>query len=279
MRERSAKVRALGAELRTVRAQSGMTLQDVADRLDVSISSLSRSETGLRRTGLEEIASLLTLYSVTGSERERLLHLARRAADPAEWWETSEGRVRLGPALRTFEARARRIEEYSPMLVPGLVQTQAYMWALMRSANVPLPEAEQRVKERVARQKLLERRTGPDYLLVLDEAVVRRPCGGRDVMADQIHRLIKVAGRPNVCVQVIPFNKGTYSAAGPYFLMSFANEPQVVYLEHERASGFLDKASDTKHFAGHAERLRKFALPPQESADFLRFLVADQYRR
>ena len=113
----------------------------------------------------------------------------------------------------------------------------------------------------------------------MDEAVLRRPFGGRAVMADQIRRILEMAELPNITVQVIPFERGGYPIHGPFILLQFAKMLDIVHLEHKQASGFLDDPDDTAAFQPLTDTLRAVALDPAATSEFLATVAADYDRK
>lgn len=274
----ASRARALAAELRDLRRQAKLTTREAAARVGVSSASLNRSELGTRMPPLEEVAALLVVYGVTGLDRERVLGLAR-AANPSGWWETGGNALpKQLPTLITFESQATRITHFQPLTVPGLLQTHGYMRAVMQNGGIPDADAEARVAARAGRQTVLTRRQPPGYLAIIDEAALRRPFGGRTVMAEQLRRIIELAELPNVSVQVLPFQRGGYPIYGPYVLLQFAKARDIVHLEHKQASGFLDEPVDTAPFQPLTDTLKAAALEPADTSEFLASIAADYDR-
>jgi hypothetical protein len=236
-------------------------------------------ETGQRAITTEDVAALLVVYGVTGHERDRLLDAARES-DREVWWEgTRTGLPEQLTTLIGFESQATRITDVSLALVPGLLQTPEYARAIMQVCGVPAPDAEPRVAVRLGRQAVLSRPNPPEYLAILDESVVRRPVGGRAVMAEQLRHLIKATERPNVTVQVIPFDRGAHAAlTGSYFVMGFSKAQTVIHLEQGDSSLFLDDPDKVAPFVTKIETLRDAALGPDSSAKFIGSVAADYER-
>jgi len=269
----ASRTRALANELRELRRAAGLTTRQAADRLEISSASLNRNELGTRMPAPEEVSALMVIYGVTGVAKERVLALAR-SANPAGWWETGGNALpKQLPTLITFESQATQIAHFEPLLVPGLLQTHAYMRAVREASGVPDAEAE--VAARAGRQTVLTRKQPPRYLAIIDEAAVRRPFGGRRVMAEQLRRIVEVAELPNVTVQVIPFSRGGYPLHGPYVLLQFEKAPAIVHLEHKQASGFLDQPEDTAPFQPLTDTLRAVALEPADTCEFLAAVAAE----
>lgn len=275
----ASRARALAAELRDLRRQAKLNTREAADRIGVSSASLNRTELGTRMPGPEEVSGLLVVYGVTGLEREQVLELAR-AANPSGWWEVGGNALpKQLPTLIKFESQASRITHFEPLLVPGLLQTHAYMRAVMERGGIAEADAETRVSARAGRQTVLTRKRPPRYDAILDEAVLRRPFGGRMVMADQLRRIIELSELSNVTVQVVPFERGGYPLYGPYALLRFTKAPDIVHLEHKQASGFLDQPEDTAPFQPLTDTLKAAALGPSETREFLADIAASYDRK
>jgi len=272
-------MRALAAALRDLRKRAGMTTREAAERISISPASLNRTEHGTRMPSIEEVSALLIVYSATPVEREKILNLVR-AANPAGWWETGGSALpKQLPTLITFESQADRIVHYQPLVVPGLLQTHAYMRALMESSNVAPDDTEGRVAARAGRQTVLTRKNAPSYLAIIDESALRRTFGGHAAMADQISHILKVGERPNVTVRVIPFSRGGYPIYAPYVLMQFNGARDIVYLEHKQVAGFLDEPDDTAPFQPLTDTLNAVALDAAATFEFLSQLMFDYARK
>lgn len=272
----ASRAMALASELRNLRRRAKLTTREAAERVGVSPASLNRTELGTRMPSTEEVYGMMVAYEATNVERERVLQLAR-SADPSGWWETGNNALPAQlPTLITFESQAKRITHFQPLTVPGLLQTHAYMRAVMENGGISDADAEGRVAARAGRQTVLTRKNPPRYLAILDEAALRRPFGGRDVMAEQVLRIIEVSDLPNVSVHVLPFARGGYPIYGPYVLLQFSKMPDIVHLEHKQASGFLDLREDTAPFQPLTDTLKAAALDPADTREFLAS-VADDY--
>jgi len=271
----ASRARALAAELRDLRRQAKLNTRDAAKRIGISSASLNRAELGTRMPPPEEVSALMAIYGVTGLAKERVLALAR-SANPTGWWEIGNNALpKQLPTLINFESQATRIIHFQPLVVPGLLQTHAYMRALMQSGGIPDEDAEPRVATRAGRQTGLTRKNPPRYTAIMDEAVLRRPFGGRAVMAQQIRRIIELCELTNVTIQVIPFERGGYPIYGPFLLLQFAKALDIVHLEHKQASGFLDDPEDTAPFQALADTLKAAALGPAETSEFLAAVAAE----
>jgi transcriptional regulator with XRE-family HTH domain len=272
MPKRPATVRArgLGAELRELRNNAGLSTREVAPQLGWSASTLNRIENGRRNVTSEDVSALLVLYEITGKERDRLLELAREADQPGWWERASSALPSQLTALIGFESEATRIIDVSLALVPGLLQIPEYTRALLAGSGVSKLEIETLVVARLGRQAILSKPSPPEFLAILDEAVLRRPVGGRHVMAAQLRHIITAGQRSNVTVQVIPFDHGEHAGLnGSYLLLEFSKARTLVHLEHRRSGIFVDEPDDVGPFIKITEILQETALDCTRSAEFL----------
>ncbi|MGI5226278.1 MULTISPECIES: helix-turn-helix domain-containing protein [Actinoallomurus] len=267
--------RLLGAQLRRLRERQGITREEAGYAIRASGSKMSRLELG--RVGFKErdVADLLTLYGVTDeTDRESLLALAQDANSPG-WWH------RYGDVLpgwfETYvglEEAAALVRTYEVQFIPGLLQTEEYARAVISLGNstAAQEEIEQRVSLRMTRQKLLTRGESPRLWAVVDEAALRRPIGGRDVMRGQLERLIEATKLPGVILQVLPFRVGGHTAeAGAFSILRFPESdlPDVVYVEQLTSALYLDRRDDVDSYMEAMERLCVVSAHPDETAEIL----------
>ncbi|MFG2050430.1 helix-turn-helix domain-containing protein [Micromonospora sp. NPDC048935] len=273
----------LGAQLRRLRESSGVTREGAGWEIRSSESKISRMELGRVSFKERDVSDLLTLYGVTEEhERDALLKLARDANSPG-WWH------RYGDVLPTWfqsylglEAAAALIRSYEVQFVPGLLQTREYAKAvvLLGHGAAGPGEIDRRVGLRMQRQQLLRRDGPPQLWAVVDEAALRRPIGGPEVMRGQLTALIEATKSPNIRLQVIPFAAGGHAAAGGAFtILRFGDQelPDIVYIEQLTSAIYLDKRDDLDYYAVAMERLCVEAEPPERTAEILGRLLDDLY--
>ena len=260
--------RRVSTELRRLRKEAGLTCADAARALDVSITKISRMETGERGLYADEVAALLGLYRVPAKLRQELLDLVRHGQDP-NWWQMKPADL---PAewrdLIQLEKDATAIANFEPIVVPGLLQTAEYATAVMQGINDVLPEraSNAMVATRMARQALLTTRNAPTLHAIIDEMVLRRPIGVHGVMHRQLHHLIACAQRPNITIQVVRVAAGaTPALEGPIVLIDLPDGEGVVHLETRRAGGFLSEKAHVQAIRLTWQRLRAVALAPDKS--------------
>lgn len=272
--------RRLGAELRRLRENAGLTAGQAAGEMDCHASKIGRIENGRSGVRLPDLRAMLDLYGVgDGPARDTLTALAREGRERG-WWHLYAGI--LTPAASEYvslEAAASTIRNFETVLVPGLLQTGEYTRAVVREGR-PDESPEQtatRVRLRTERQLLLRRPGAPLLHAVVGEAALHVRVGGRDVMAEQIAHLLAVSDRPNVTLQVVPFTAGAHPGLdGPFVVLGFP-EPHMreVVLVEGRVCGIHPE--DDGPSGGHGaafERIRTVALGPEGTREMLRGVLA-----
>lgn len=269
--------RRLAVELRRLRLEADLTIQDVARVLECSTGKISRIETGLVTARIQDVREMLDLYHVAEVRRAGLLDLVRQSRKKA-WWHSYSDVV--PPASAKFyglEDGAGAIQEYSAVLVPGLFQTESYAAAVIGAARDVPETGKRRVELRMRRQQLLERDSPPEVDVVLHELVVRNTMTGAQVTAEQLMRLADLAERPHITIRVLPMTAGPHEAAGTSFtIFSFASpdDPKVVYQEQPTHNQLLDRADDVAWYSAAFTAATELALTPERSIEALRDAAA-----
>ncbi|MFB4318495.1 helix-turn-helix transcriptional regulator [Actinomadura sp. 21ATH] len=263
--------RRLARELRRLRETQGLTLQEVADRLDWSRATVSRLETGQTRPKPGDIADLLDLYGVPSPDRDALINLAREAGQRG-WW-TAYADVFTGSYV-ALEDEASRIRAWDTQLIHGLLQTEAYAREVITAGRMlPGPtEIERRIDARKARQKLLDREEAPRLHLVFDECVLHRPIGGPAVMRAQLEALLEFAARPRIEIQILRYDTGAHAGLdGRFTILSFPNpaDPDIAYVEGTMGDVYLESAEAIATHGDRFDRVAAAALPPEDSAHLI----------
>ncbi|TDC23379.1 XRE family transcriptional regulator [Streptomyces sp. 8K308] len=263
--------RRLGQELRRLREDRGMTAEEVADRLLVSQSKISRLENGRRSISPRDVRDLCGVYEVEDRRLvDSLMQMAKESRQQGWWHAFAE----LSPTYSVYiglEADASSLRVYEPQVVPGLMQTPAYASAVISGAlpEVGEDEVASRVQVRMRRQQRVWDDRQPLRLwAVVDEAALRRQVGGRATMIDQLGRLMECSRLPHVTLQVMPFTAGAHPGVnGQYTILEFpeATDSTVIYLEGGTSDLYLEKPHDVQHYSVMYEHLRAQALSPEES--------------
>ena len=271
VRSPTVRRRELGALLRALRTQKGFTVEQAAERLMFSMSKLSRIETGHGAATPRDIRDLCALYDVTDeAERERMTQLAREGKQTG-WWQGYD--LNYFATYVGLEAAAVRIKYYQSSIVPGLLQTPAYVRA-MNEAAIPKLTSERidkLLEVKRTRQQLLAQDPPLQVWSVVDEAVLHRVVGGPAVMAEQIASLIHLATLRNVTIQVIPYAAGAHPAMDSTFnILDFHHPaPSIVYVEGLVGWIYLERPQEISRYEQVFERLRTVALSPQESIELV----------
>lgn len=259
----------LGQQLHEARERAKIRMQDVAEHMLRDQGTISRWEAGIVPPKPADVLALLNLYGVDElAHREALDRLSRESWRKG-WWDGYTGQVAHDFIdYAWLEDRATLIRSADALVIPGLIQTPDYADAVIRTFD---PDASaERIKRwlqfRVKRQDLLIRDDPPALAYVLDEALLRRPVGGPDVMRAQLHHLLDLADRPNTTVQVLPFSTGGHSGQQGAFQIFELPEPypEVAYAETLAGSIYVE-SDKVDRFIRAYDQLRYAALPPDES--------------
>jgi transcriptional regulator with XRE-family HTH domain len=264
--------RRLAARLRELREHANLTIDEVGEKLECSASKISRIETGHVGVTPRDVRDMLEVYGVGDDEREALVQLAREARKKGWWHAYNE--VFTGSFVG-LESDASFLHTHQALLVPGLLQTEAYTRAVIRAIRPDVAEAdvELRVRGRLNRQRLITEETGPpEYWAVLDEAVLHRLVGGREVMREQLKRLVELASLPNVTMQVVPFSAGAHAGMeAPFLILGFPEQadPDVVYVENTTSGVYLEQPEDVHRYTLMFDHLRAAALKPDDTVELV----------
>ncbi len=249
-----------GAKLRKLRVRAGLTQRELGDKVPIAHSRIAQFELG-KETPTETVSGRLD--EILGAD-----------GDLSDLWEHLQ---RFPPTdayreYRKYEARAVAMHKYQAHTVPGLLQTEAYAREVMRHA-LPWCTAEEineKVEARLARRSVLIKRDPPLLWTVLDEAVIRRPVGGRSVMREQLARLLEAATAANVEIQVLPFAVGGHACmGGSVTVLSFDNGPDVVYLEGGTLTSMVRDRRTVARHSHRYDRLHALALAPEASVRWI----------
>ncbi|MEQ8145051.1 helix-turn-helix transcriptional regulator [Streptomyces sp. OP7] len=275
----------VGVQLAGFREDAGLSQDQAARSVGFSGAKLSRIESGKgRRPPTEtDVRALLDLYGTDGYEASVLLKLLQRAGEPG-WWQRYDKRLmpEWFDRLVGLQEAAATIRTFEIQYVPGLLQTAAYTRAVVERGlpNAPASEVQRRVELRMRRAELLMRQDAPQLWAVIDESVLLRVLGDRQVMREQLEHLAVMADRSNVTVQIVPLNVTHASApAIPVTYLRFGglDLPDVVYLEHIRSANFLEDRDETEEYRIVLDRLADEALKPRESVELLRRTIRERY--
>ncbi|CAM5731558.1 helix-turn-helix domain-containing protein [Streptomyces hirsutus] len=274
--------RRLGQELRRLRELKGMTAEEVAERLLVSQSKISRLENGRRSISQRDVRDLCGVYEVADQRVvESLMQMAKDSRQQG-WWHAF-GDIPYSVYIG-LETDAESLRVYEPQIITGLLQTGAYAEAIIRGGSPEASEQEndKRVEVRLRRQSRITAETDPLRLwVVLDEASLRRVVGNRQVMREQLEHVMELSQQPHITVQVLPFEVGAHSGInGQYSILEFADaaDSSVVYIEGVTSDLYLEKPHDVQKYTVMYEHLRAQSLNVEQSRQLVE-RVAKEYAR
>lgn len=256
----------LGAELRHRREAAGLSQEELGAPLFVSGSFIGQLEAGTRRMQSDQAQRLDEVLEADGFFARNCVAL-KQSKYPDHFAEAAEA-----------ERIATTIKEYAPLLIPGLLQTEAYARAVFRGG---LPTATDQaiddlVAARLERAHLLADPTTPLLWVVLDEALLRRRSGGAAVISAALSHVVSMARQHHVIVQVLPFSAGAHMALeGPLKLMSFSDAPSLAYLQGLGTGKLQDDPATVRHYELTYDLVAASALSPEASLALIESVAED----
>jgi len=276
-RSPTAQRRRLGRLLRELRERAHISGDNAAAAVDRSASWISRIESGQTALRQRELRDLLVLYRADNPETQLELERLAAAGRQQGWW--NEYAEAMSPKLMRFvglESDATSIFTFQDRIFPGLLQTTAYMQALHA---LSVPEAgkelvDARIRIRQKRQKLLDSDEPPHFIAIIDEAVLKRDIGGREVMRDQLRHLLQVARQGLVELRILSFANLTMPLHS-FIMLHFEADPPAVFVD-TLSGGFLEEGDTiVREYQPVAEHLLQIALATDESRKIIQRAIND----
>jgi transcriptional regulator with XRE-family HTH domain len=274
--------RQLGRYLRDLRNSQRLTVRAAAERLEWSEAKIWRIETGQTSLRSLDVETMCRIYGAPPDLTEALMGLAKETKARG-WWHAYGDVIPEGfDVYIGLEESAKSISWYEAELVPGLLQTGSYARVVIGAdkPDVDADEIDRRVHVRIARQTLLTRVTAaPELRIVLNEAIVRRPVGGAEVMSGQLRRLLDASELPNVALRIMPFSAGLHLGvmSGPFEILRFPlngdgrpSEPPTVYVDGFTGDLYLDKAKEIGRYDLAFGEIWSASLDEKASRDLIR---------
>jgi transcriptional regulator with XRE-family HTH domain len=267
--------RRLANELRRIRAAAGIKAADVAHELGCSPGKVSQMETGRVAISVPDTKAMLELYGITGDRRENLVELSRTARTRGWWLPYIDTMQSWFQPYIGLETESSELRTYQSEFVPGLLQTEGYQRVLLAAELHPwsTEEIDRFVALRKERQQILTGPDAPRFCFILNESVLRRPVGRREVMHGQLQRLLEAGRQDNITIQVLPFAAGAHAAmSGAFMLVSFPDpaDPPFVYLEYLTGARYLEEDEDVARYRVAFDTLMASALSKTRSASLIR---------
>ncbi|MGO4614801.1 helix-turn-helix domain-containing protein [Nocardia sp. 2YAB30] len=268
--------RQLGRALRDARQASGHTLEQVAEVLEISRSTLSRIELGQNeKVKVRDVEFICDFYGLPEDRTEYLKSLVVNA-NTKMWWEDFRNLIR--PGFNTYlqlEAVATEFHFFNSLVIPGLLQTADYARHVVTSPLAgTVEELDRRVALRMQRSKMLTRRHKPVRAeFLLHESVLRTVVGSDRTMSSQLRHVADMGTLDNVSIRIVPFTAGFPAglAIPPHIIIDFPhNEPSVVYTEGAIGTMIFEEEDDVGRYRVIFEALRAAALEDRPSRDLIR---------
>lgn len=272
--------RRLGAELRRLREANSLKLEEVADRLGLAPSTLSRIETGKAPTKTAYLTSMLGMYGVDDAAARQVLVDMAREGHRKGWWSIYDDVLPSGFDIYVgLEAEASGLRSFETV-VHGLLQTRDYAMAVLRELRPKDTEDQiaRVVDLRMQRQRLLDQDPPLDLWLILDEAAIRRTIGGTEVMRPQLEHLIEASRRSNMILQILSFEAGAHAGlVGPFSILEFPerDDGDVAYTDSVGGMIYLEKDREVRACAEAFDRMRAAALSPAVSAELIQKVLRE----
>jgi transcriptional regulator with XRE-family HTH domain len=269
--------RRLSRRLLQLRVQGGYTANHVCDMLNWGRGKVGRFEANQwKRPEMSDIRDLLRIYNVAEGEREQLEELAIQARARPWWRDYSDIFENEFPG---FENDASRIRVFMPLVLPGLLQSQDYAEAFIRTGPRPPSWRRKALDTRLRRQEILSRPgdTAPTLTAVITEASLRYQWGSRSERRDQIEHLIDMGRRPSIDLRIQRFADGPPPGLSSAInIFDFAEgEPSIAFTETDFAVVEVNEPDQVGRYIQSFEKAVDGALEPSDTAIYLRQL-ADQ---
>ncbi|ASU77561.1 XRE family transcriptional regulator [Actinopolyspora erythraea] len=275
----------LGNELRHARQAAGLEQADAARILDCATTKISRLELGQSGITKGDLLLLLDEYGDTQEHKDWLLELARTRSARGRWGGYRSVFPEWFRQYVDLETDASDIRQVRGEIMPGILQTEAYIRALETSSpRADDSNVDAAVSARLERQSILTRSTPPSASFVLSESCLRRQIGSPGVMRQQLDYLYDLALEDNIHMQVIPFDAQTYAGAISYdftilTIPSPGNTPDLdfVYVESFDDARYLDSKEVVSAYVSLWNRLQAAAMGPRESLELIRSVAEQSY--
>jgi transcriptional regulator with XRE-family HTH domain len=273
--------RRLGNALRLAREQAGKTQEEAAAAIDARSTKISRIELGQSGLTLTDLRVLFDFYGIAHEDRGWMEDLARAGRKRGRW---SAYRKDLPNWFRRFvelESSASEIRWYQTEAVPGILQIEDYIHAMLTTAQPRATdeEVDRQVHVRLQRQSVVQQPDESMLRFILSESAIRRVVGDAPIMRAQLRHIAEMAERPNVELQVLPFDAKTYQAATfAFVILRFESDAasDVVYLEDFTNAAYVDGPDEVQAYTSLWNRLQAAALGPVESRHLILRIAGEE---
>ncbi|MFF3373213.1 Scr1 family TA system antitoxin-like transcriptional regulator [Streptomyces sp. NPDC002680] len=264
---RGSSWQAIGAAVAHFRKRARLTQEQLAERANIHVDTVGSIEQGRLALQLDRAEQFDELLDTGGVLAVMVVKVPVR-----------ERVVQFAQGLVEHEQEALSLLSYETQAVPGLLQTPEYCRAVFdyRYPAIGNETAEQWVNARMERQLIWQREQPPVGHFVLEESILRREAGGREVMREQIRKILEACEPVHVSVQIMPMDRTPHACLdGPMVLLETPDHERLVYLEVQRASFLVDDPDEVSSYHLKYGMLRSQALSPDESVRLLDGLLGE----
>ncbi|XKK59539.1 helix-turn-helix domain-containing protein [Streptomyces sp. ARC32] len=253
-----------GFELRRHREAAGLTQRQLGDIVNYTGSLVGQIETA-RKLPTPEFSERVDAALGTGGLLSRLVTLVMRTQLPTWFQQMAE-----------LEARAVEICAFQTHMVHGLLQTDAYVRAVLSTFDPT--DLDDRTAVRLARQRIFEKQNPPVFWSIVSEAALLQEIGGRETMRGQLAHLLSFEDNPRINVQVLPFSAGAHPGlTGSFSIFRFASDPAILYTERYGSGHPTANPESVKDCSLRYDHLRAAALSLKDSAALIRRVMEERY--
>lgn len=251
-----------------------MTTQEVAEWLGIGDSAISKMEKARTTISIKTIRAVSQLFDLDSDATDTLIRLSKESNERG-WWAAYRGTLpEWARQIVSLEGDAQDLWNYESEYVPGLLQTEGYIRALLKATRHDWTdeEIERSITLRLERQNNIDGNHPPKLHFFINEAVLRRPVGDSGAIHEQMTHLIESSKLDHIELRVMPFDAGPHPAmAGAFVMMHFPEEesPAFVYIENPRGAVYLEDPGDVDRYTVAVQHLDNLSLSPEDSREML----------
>ncbi|HVK24723.1 MAG TPA: helix-turn-helix transcriptional regulator [Actinokineospora sp.] len=274
--------RELGDLLRHHREAAGLSLVGLSERSGRSVGVLHRLETGIRTETTEtDVVQLMVACGSTYQDIKDVIDFSREVKDE-HGYRLCPSHHFMSDSLQSLifhESRATRLVNYQPEVIPGLLQTEPYIQALLGHEDISAERRQERVKDRLARQQILFRNRPAKFTFIINERALRMEVGDYRIMTEQLLALMFLGDQWNISIRIMPTAARQRALfGGPFLYLDHDRFAPMVYLEAALGGFIVEDRDYIERQKSLLRQIVKVALAEGQSREFIARL-ADEYDR
>lgn len=271
----------LGAELCRLRKGADVPEAAIAEKLACSVSKIAKIEAGYVGVGRAELLFMLDTYGADTQTREALLDLGKLGKQRGWWSRFGKLPLQFSNFLG-LETAATAVQVYEPLMIYGLLQTDAYARALLEATWSPRdPEVDRQMAIRQERKARVLDSDPPDITVILGEGALRQVVGSTDIMREQLAHLLATTYGP-ITLRVLPYSAPSFAGAlGAFSIFEFPESlhSPVIYVESQAGNLYMETPDEIKRCSLAFNQLATAALNPSESAELIKAVASEMAER